>query len=231
MGQHWPRHESGLAPAHRIQSEPSHPSGSAVIQDYLQGSSYNRLEPARQLKRAFHLEARLYLTKGTDGRREVGIAEYAGWFSKNPGQLNGRIGRLLGIQVEGNIASAKAEILVEKDQARFVHLFLLKKLSGQSQIISKTATRESAPAHRRQVLLVVSSVDTMPGTALSAGNSISELIHACAELDSLVGITQALMSALGRKRTPRRGRGHWSRGNVRFRPIPDIAVSSRLLPA
>lgn len=150
---------------------------SAVIQDYLLGSSYNRHD---QLRRAFHPEARLYLSQGTDGMREVGIAEYAGWFSKNPGEFNGRIGRLLGVQVEGNIATAKAEILVGKDQARFVDLFLLKKLGGQWQIISKTATRQSAPAHGRQVLLVVSSVDTMPGTRLSAGNSFAELIHAYA---------------------------------------------------
>ncbi|MCF7751319.1 nuclear transport factor 2 family protein [Bacillus subtilis subsp. subtilis] len=148
-----------------------------VIQDYIHGSSYNQPD---QLRRAFHPDARLYLSQGTDGMREVGIAEYAGWFVKNPGQFNGRTGRLLGVQVEGNIATAKAEILVDKDQARYVDLFLLKKLDGQWQIISKTATRQTAPAHGRQVLLVVSSVDTMPGTRLTAGNSFSELIHAYA---------------------------------------------------
>lgn len=146
-----------------------------VIQDYLQGSAYNRTD---QLRRAFHPEARLYLSQGTDGMREVSIAEYTSWFSKNPGQFNGRIGRLLGTQVEGNIATAKAEILVGKDQTRFVDLFLLKKLGGHWQIISKTATRYPAPAHGRQVLLIVSNVDTMPGTRLSAGNSFAELINA-----------------------------------------------------
>jgi hypothetical protein len=135
---------------------------SAVIQDYLHGSSYNEHD---QLSRAFHPDARLYLSQGTDGMREVGIAEYAGWFSKNPGRFNGRIGRLLGTQIDGNIATAKAEILVGKDQTRFIDLFLLKKLGGQWQIISKTATRESAPAHGRQVVLVVSNADTMPGDA------------------------------------------------------------------
>ena len=149
----------------------------AVIHDYLQGSSYNQPD---QLQRAFHPDARLYLSQGEDGMREVGIAQYAGGFSKKPGQFNGRTGRLLGVQVEGNIATAKAEILVAKDQARYVDLFLLKKLEGRWLIISKTATRETAPAHGRQVLLVVSNVDTMPGTRLSAGNSFSELIHAYA---------------------------------------------------
>jgi putative intracellular protease/amidase len=158
-------------------AEPATDDGqvAAVIQDYLQGSSYNQ---ADQLRRAFHPEARLYLSQGTDGMREVSITEYAGWFSKNPGQFNGRIGRLLGTQVEGNIATAKAEILIGKDQARFVDLFLLKKLGGQWQIISKTATRYPAPTHGRQVLLAVSNADTMQGSRLSAGNSFAELIHA-----------------------------------------------------
>lgn len=148
----------------------------AVIQDYLQGSSYNRDE---QLRRAFHPDARLYLSQGASGMREVSIAEYAGWFSKNPGQFNGRVGRLLSVQLEGNIATAKAEILVSKDQARFVDLFLLKKIDEQWKIISKTATRHpAAVTHGRQVLLIVSNVDTMPGTRLSAGNSFAELIHA-----------------------------------------------------
>lgn len=150
---------------------------SAVIQDYLQGSSYNQGD---RLRRAFHPDARLYLSQGADGMREVGIAEYTSWFGSNPGQFNGRVGRLLGVQVEGDIATAKAEILVGKDQTRFIDLFLLKKLGGQWQIVSKTATRETAPAHGRQVLLVVSNVDTMPGTQLGAGNSFSELIHAYA---------------------------------------------------
>lgn len=144
----------------------------AVIQDYLQGSSYNRPE---QLRRAFHPDARLYLSHGESGMREVGIDEYVGWFTKNPGRFNGRFGRLMSVQVEGNIATAKAEILIGKDQARFVDLFLLKKLGDQWQVISKTATRFQAPAHGRQVLLAVSNVDTMPG---SAGNSFAELIHA-----------------------------------------------------
>lgn len=147
----------------------------AVIQDYLQGSSYNRPE---QLRRAFHPDARLYLSQGASGMREVGVDEYVGWFSQNPGRFNGRFGRLISTQVEGNIATAKAEILIGKDQARFVDLFLLKKVGDEWQVISKTATRFQGPAHGRQVLLVVSNVGTIPGTRLSAGNSFAELIHA-----------------------------------------------------
>lgn len=166
-----------LGASAQAQTVPDDRQVAAVINDYLQGSSYNRTE---QLQRAFHPDARLYLSQPNGGMREVGIAEYAGWFSKNQGQFNGRAGRLISTQVEGDIATAKAEVLVGRDGARFVDLFLLKKLDGQWQVISKTATRHVAPAHGRRVLLVVSNVDTMPGTQLSAGNSFAELIHAYA---------------------------------------------------
>lgn len=164
------------APA-KAQPMPDDRQVAAVIHDYLQGSSYNRPE---QLQRAFHPDARLYLSQPGGGMRELGIAEYASWFRRNPGQFNGRVGRLISTQVEGDIATAKAEVLLGRDGARFVDLFLLKKLDGQWQVISKTATRHVAPAHGRKVLLVVSNVDTMPGTQLSAGNSFAELIHAYA---------------------------------------------------
>jgi putative intracellular protease/amidase len=158
------------APAH---AEPSRDERqvAAAIEDYLHGSSYSQ---ADRLRRAFHPDARLYLDQGSDGMREVSSADYIGWFGKTPGQFNGRVGRLL----DGHVASAKAEILIAKDQARFVDLFLLKKIAGQWQIVSKTANRQTAPAHGRQVLLAVSNVATMPGTELSAGNSFSELVHA-----------------------------------------------------
>jgi len=152
----------------------------AVIQDYLDGSSYNRSE---QLRRAFHADARLYLNGKDGAMREVGIEEYAAWFSKSPGQFNGRVGRLLNVQVDGDIASAKAEIVMDREPARFVDLFLLRRFEGQWKIISKTATRHATPAptHGRQVLLVVSNVSKMPGTALSSGNSFVELVHAHAQ--------------------------------------------------
>ncbi|NUO76868.1 MAG: peptidase [Lysobacter sp.] len=153
------------------------PQVAAVIQDYLQGSSYNRAE---QLRRAFHPNARLYLSQGAGGMSEMSVEEYVGRFGKEPGRFNGRVGRLLGARIDGDIATAKAEILVARDQARYVDLFLLKKVDGRWQIVSKTATREQAPAHGRQVLLVVSNAHTMPGTSLRAGNSFAELTNAYA---------------------------------------------------
>ena len=115
----------------------------AVIQDYLDGSSYNRSD---QLRRAFHADARLYLSGKDGAMREVGIAEYAAWFNDSPGQFNGRVGHLLNVQVDGDIASAKAEIVMGREPARFTDLFLLRRFEGQWKIISKTATRHAGPA-------------------------------------------------------------------------------------
>ena len=63
-------------------------------------------------------------------------------------------------------------------QARFVDFFLLKKVNDQWQILSKTAARQPAEVHGRKVILAMSSVHTMPGTDLNAGNSFGELLHA-----------------------------------------------------
>jgi putative intracellular protease/amidase len=147
----------------------------AVIEDYIMGSSYNQEE---RLRRAFHANARLYLSQPDGGMREIDANTYIGWFSRNPGQFSGRIGRLLSVEISNDIATAKAEILAAKDQARFVDLFLLKKLDNRWQIITKTATRETAKAHGRKVLIVVSNASVMPGSKLSAGNGFAQLIHA-----------------------------------------------------
>lgn len=151
----------------------------AVIQDYLDGSSYNRSD---QLRRAFHADARLYLSGKDGAMREVGIAEYAAWFNDSPGQFNGRVGHLLNVQVDGDIASAKAEIVMGREPARFTDLFLLRRFEGQWKIISKTATRHAGPAHVKRVLVVLSNVSQMPGTTLGAGNSFVELVHTYSRL-------------------------------------------------
>ncbi len=147
----------------------------AVIQDYLDGTAYNRAE---QIKRAFHPDARLYLDNGTGGMREVPFANYVKGFGENVGQFNGRFGGLLSVQVDGGVATAKAEVLTGKHQARFVDFFLLKKVDQKWLILSKTAARQPAQVHGRKVVLAVSNAHTMPGTDLNAGNSFGELLHA-----------------------------------------------------
>lgn len=174
-------------------AQPDHAAAVAAVRDYLEGTSHDRVE---QIRRAFSATARLYLDAEGGGMREIGIDEYLGWFGRRPGQSTGRIGNLLNLQVDGDIATAKAEILVPKRGTRFVDLFLLRKLDGHWRIISKTAVGAPAPAHGRKVLLVLSSADQMPGTTLTAGNSFAELSRAYASFRAAGYAVQAV-SPLG----------------------------------
>ncbi len=109
-----------------------------TLQNYIQGSSYNELDI---LKSAFTNNATLYLTTKSGFKRYT-PEEYAGFFkNKNKGEFNGRVGKVLSIDVVRDIASAKVEIAGPERKWIYVDLFLLKKQDGKWNIISKTATR------------------------------------------------------------------------------------------
>jgi len=147
-----------------------------AIHWYLNGTSYN---DQSQINKAFYVNARLYLPGKDDAMREMGALEYAQLFPEDKkGQFNGRLGRLISMDVTGDVATAKAEILLLKPDIRFVDVFLLKKVQGTWQIISKTAIRENAPQHGRKILFVVSNAQHYPGTAVSTGNNFPELAYA-----------------------------------------------------
>jgi putative intracellular protease/amidase len=143
---------------------------------YLHGTSFN---VRSDINRAFYLNSRLYLD-GEGGKiREMSGPEYAALFpEERQAQFNGRVGRLLSVDVTGTVATAKAEILMPKQGVRFVDVFLLKKTGPNWQIVSKSAHRESAPAHARKVLLVVSNAHQYPGTKVNTGNNFPELAYA-----------------------------------------------------
>jgi len=147
-----------------------------AIHWYLNGTSYN---DQSQINKAFYVNARLYLPGKDDAMREMGASEYAQLFPEDKkGQFNGRLGRLISMDVTGDVATAKAEILLLKPGIRFVDVFLLKKVQGTWQIISKTAIRENAPQHGRKILFVVSNAQHYPGTSVSTGNNFPELAYA-----------------------------------------------------
>lgn len=109
-----------------------------TLQNYIHGSSYNELD---QLKSAFTENATLYLTTKSGFQRYT-PEEYAGFFkNKSKGEFNGRVGKVLSIDVVGDIASAKVEIAGPDRKWVYIDLFLLKKQAGNWSIISKTATR------------------------------------------------------------------------------------------
>ncbi len=109
-----------------------------TLQNYMQGSSYNKLDV---LESAFTENATLYLT-GKDGFKRYTPKEYAGFFkNKKYGEFNGRVAKILAIEITKDIATAKVEIAGPDRKWVYVDLFLLKKFEEGWKIISKTATR------------------------------------------------------------------------------------------
>ncbi|GAA4279368.1 nuclear transport factor 2 family protein [Aquimarina mytili] len=110
-----------------------------TINQYLEGTSYNKPEI---IKKAFYKEANLFLTHKEKALWIVPIAEYVSWFEKKEkGKFNGRIGNILSIDQENDIAMAKAEIIAKDKDVRYIDIFLLKKIEGEWKIISKAATK------------------------------------------------------------------------------------------
>lgn len=148
----------------------------AVLNDYIEGTSFSQ---KNQIKQAFSDNALLLLEKKDNPLWEVPVSEYIGWFkSENAGQSNGRIGEILSVNVEGNIATAKVEILIPGSSLRFVDMFLLKRLEGRWKIISKSAENHSANNNGERILFIVSNAHFHGGSKLPAGVSFSEIVKA-----------------------------------------------------
>ena len=146
------------------------------IESYIEGTSYNKPD---NIEKAFYPEASLFLSNKDKELWIVPASEYAKWFKKdNQGQFNGRIGRVISIDVYNNIASAKAEILIPGKKMEFIDLFLLKKLQGEWKIISKSASSLSTNKSGQNILFIVSNTDHYGKSTIAAGNSFSEIVNA-----------------------------------------------------
>lgn len=144
-----------------------------TIQNYIDGSSYNKID---LLESAFKKDATLFLT-AKDGFQKYTPQEYASWFKgKKAGEFNGRIGEILSVEVEKDIATAKVEIFNPIKQWRYVDLFLLKKIDGTWKIISKTATKSDGVENGKKVLFILSNASFYGNTDLPTGNSFSEIV-------------------------------------------------------
>ncbi|MGB0891073.1 MAG: nuclear transport factor 2 family protein [Flavobacteriaceae bacterium] len=146
-----------------------------TLHNYMYGSSYNNKE---QIKSAFILDATLYLT-GRDGSfKKYTPQEYANFFkNKKSGEFNGRIAKILEVEITKDIATAKVEITGPERKWIYIDLFLLKKLNNEWKIISKTATRVDNPK-KKDILFVVSNAHFYGNTKLPTGNSFSEIVNA-----------------------------------------------------
>ncbi|TPN88955.1 nuclear transport factor 2 family protein [Aquimarina algicola] len=109
-----------------------------TLQNYIEGTSYTK---KGLLKSAFAENATLYLTVQEKFKRITPI-EYLSYFKQEPNNFTGRKGKILSIDLQVDIASAKVEILYPDRNIKFIDLFLLKKIDNQWKIISKTATKQ-----------------------------------------------------------------------------------------
>lgn len=109
-----------------------------TIQNYFNGTAYNYIN---QIKAAFHPEAELYLENKEGGLWKLTSGEYIALFEKNePGKFGGRFSKILSIDIEGNLALVKAEILFPKRNRRYIDVFIMREISEDKwQIISKAA--------------------------------------------------------------------------------------------
>lgn len=147
-----------------------------ALKDYIEGTSFNL---PNRIENAFYEEANLYLDHKEKPLWIVPIAQYATWFKKGEqGQFNGRIGNILFIEKSKNIAIAKAEILIPKNNIRYVDLFLLKKINNQWKIISKAADSKPSNLQGDRILFIVSNAHYYGNSTLPTGNSYSEIVNA-----------------------------------------------------
>ncbi len=162
--------------AHAADEDPERVAITRALTDYFDGSAHARPE---QLRRAFHPDARLLLSRPGTAYWPVSVDEYVGWFSgAKAGQPTGRIGNVLSIDVEADTATVKAEILIPSQGARFIDLFLLRKLDAEWKIVAKTATRESSQRSGDRVLFILSSAKFHGASKLPAGVSFGEVVEA-----------------------------------------------------
>ncbi len=148
-----------------------------TLNNYMNGSSYNQIE---QLKSAFAQDATLYLTMRDGNFKRLTREDYAGFFeNRTPGEFNGRIGTIISTDIEGDIATAKVEILFPEYKWRFIDLFLLKETEEGWKIISKTATKQTeAKEEGSRILFITSNAHYYDGSDIPTGNSFAEIAHA-----------------------------------------------------
>lgn len=104
-----------------------------TLMDYIEGTANG--EPDR-LRRAFHPDFNLYAVTNDSLRVRSG-EKYISLFK--PGKKSNRIGRIVSIDFEQDVATAKAEIIVP-DWRIFTDYFLLVKYEGSWKIVHKSYT-------------------------------------------------------------------------------------------
>jgi putative intracellular protease/amidase len=162
--------------ANVLNNDPERTAVLHTLTDYIEGSA--NAQPQR-LRQAFHPSASLLLSRPDRPYWAVTVDEYVGFFDgPKANKPTGRIGEVLSIDIEGDTATAKAEILLPSQKARFIDLFLLRKLDDKWMIVAKTATREASVRTGERVVFILSSASVHGKSDLPAGVSFGEVVEA-----------------------------------------------------
>jgi hypothetical protein len=103
-----------------------------VLNDYIEGTALG--EPER-VRRAFHPDFKLYNVTPQDS---LSIRSGQAYIANiKPGEKNTRQGRIISIDMEGNAAMAKAEIVIPGWRI-FTDYFLLMRYEGSWKIVQKS---------------------------------------------------------------------------------------------
>ena len=147
-----------------------------TIEQYFYGSSHS---DAAALAQAFHPDALLYLEKANTPLWQVSAREYLSWHKDtSKGRSNGRIGKILQIDGNDNLANVKAEILLPGKKQRYIDMFLLKKIENKWQIISKSAAGSDSNNNGQRILFILSSAHYHGDSNLPTGVSFAEIVNA-----------------------------------------------------
>jgi len=110
----------------------------SVLYDYINGT---RTGDASLLKQAFHKDLNLYAISNEEALTVRRGKEYISVFED--GQARNRVGRIISIDYENNIATAKVEVDFPERKRLYVDYLMLMKVHGQWCIIHKSYTSKS----------------------------------------------------------------------------------------
>lgn len=164
----------------------------AALQLYIDGTSFSQPD---KISDAFYTDANLFLSHKEKPVWIVPVQEYTSWFNK-VGRITGRIGNILAIDIQNDIATAKIEILHPQSQSRYIDLLLLKKLNNHWKIISKTATSTAGNNSGQRILFIVSNAHFHGDSQIPAGVSFGEIVNAY-DLFTQAGYTVDFVSPEG----------------------------------
>lgn len=114
----------------------------SVLNDYIEGTANG--EPDR-VRNAFHPDFNLYTVTPSDSLWIRSGKKYIEGIT--PGKKNSRQGRIVSIDVEGNAAMAKAEIVIPGWRI-FTDYFLLLKYQGEWKIVQKSYSWREIPSKK-----------------------------------------------------------------------------------